>query len=447
MLYEAESGDISIAVVGDAMLSRRLSPYREPAFTALAELLRSADVTIANLEFLLHDYEDSWQWTGGTYTRADPRNVSELKWIGIDAVLTANNHSFDFSEGGFLTTLRHLEAAGIPHAGGGADLDHARAPAYVDSPRGRVAVMGATSTFTEVSRAGLGRPDFPGKPGINALRHRREYQVPPGTLRSLTRAARGLGLEEAQHAERLFMGEPEPKGRNRPLSFLGSNFRAAPDFGLKTSVNEDDRQGIARWIRGAREQADWLVYGLHCHEGGFRGEFHGSSRTSEPDFLLDFARWTIDQGCSVFAGHGPHYLKGIEIYKGAPIFYSLGNFIFQNETVPWVPSEGYRAFGLGDETTPGEFFAARSGSGTRAFPADPVFWRSVIAICDYKAHALQQVRLYPIDLGFGKPVPQRGRPILARGEVARQVLEWLQNASAPYGTEIQIEGDMGVIRA
>ena len=82
MLYEAERGDMSIAVVGDAMLSRRLRAYREPEFLKLAELLRNADLSLANLEFLFHDFEHAWQWTQGTYTRSDPKNLNELKWQG-----------------------------------------------------------------------------------------------------------------------------------------------------------------------------------------------------------------------------------------------------------------------------------------------------------------------------------------------------------------------------
>lgn len=78
--------------------------------------------------------------------------------MGFDGVSTANNHAYDFSEGGFLRTLEHLDDIDIPHAGGGTDLDHARAPAYIDSPRGRVALMSGTSTYYEISRAGLGRP-------------------------------------------------------------------------------------------------------------------------------------------------------------------------------------------------------------------------------------------------------------------------------------------------
>jgi poly-gamma-glutamate capsule biosynthesis protein CapA/YwtB (metallophosphatase superfamily) len=448
MLYDAERGDISIAVVGDAMLSRRLRPFKEPNFLKLAELLRQTDVSVANLEFLFHNFEHPWQWTRGTYTRSDPKNLNELKWLGIDAVFAANNHSYDFSEGGYFTTLQHLDEMDIPHAGGGKDLDHARAPAYVDAPRGRVAIMSASSTFSEISRAGPGRPDFPGRPGINALRHQKVHHVPPDVFEALHKANRELGYEEHDEVQAQFgfSGRTKPLDKRTGLRFLEHEFHLAEGFKLETSVNKEDLEGIGKWIDGAKKQADWLVYGVHCHESGATGEFHGGSRTSPPDFLVEFAHWSIDRGCDLFAGHGPHFLRGIEIYKGAPIFYSLGNFIFQNETIDWVPYEGYRRFELGPEHTPGHFFEARSDAGKRGFPADPVFWQSVVGVCHYEGKALKEVRLYPIDMGFGRPIPQRGRPLLAEGRVAQETLEWLQHVSQPFGTHIDIEGDVGVIR-
>lgn len=448
MLYEAEKGDISIAVVGDAMISRRMRAFREPQFLRLVELIRNTDVSIANLEFLFHDYESSWQWTHGTYTRSDPANLQELQWMGFDGVSTANNHAFDFSEGGFLTTLKHLDALGIPHAGGGIDLDHARSPAYIDAPGGRVALMSATSTYSEISRAGAGRPDFPGRPGVNVLRHQRINYIPQDIFEALHKANRGLGYEE--HAEAIaqfgFTGHSKSLDTRQALRFLEQEFRLGDGFRVETAAHQDDLAGIERWIRGARKQADWLVYGLHAHESGGKGEFHGGSRTTLPDFLVEFAHWTIDQGCDLFAGHGPHFLRGIEIYKGRPIFYSLGNFIFQNETVAWVPPEGYRRFGLHNEHTPGDYFDARSDASKRGFPADPVFWQSVMAVCSYQGRVLKEVKLYPVDMGFGRPIPQRGRPLLAQGQVAYDILTWLQQLSEPLGTKISIEGEVGVIR-
>ena len=108
MIYNAEKRDISIAVGGDAMITRRMRAFNEDKFLRLLDILHRADASVVNLEMLFHDYESSWQWSNATYTRSDPQNLDELKWMGIDAVTTANNHSFDFSEGGFLTTLGPL---------------------------------------------------------------------------------------------------------------------------------------------------------------------------------------------------------------------------------------------------------------------------------------------------------------------------------------------------
>jgi len=448
MLYEAEAGDISIAVAGDAMISRRMRVFREPAFQTLVERVREADVSIANLEFLFHDYESSWNWSRGTYTRAHPSMLDELKWMGFDAVSTANNHAFDFSEGGFLTTLAHLDEHGIPHAGGGHNLDQARAPAYIDSARGRVALMASTSTFSDVSRAGPGRADFPGRPGVSVLRHSSVHHVPREFFEALKNANRELGFAARAQAVASFgfTGRQKPIDETDTVKFLEGEFKLSDRFQTETRLNQEDLASIGRWIRGAGKQADWLVYGLHSHESGAHGEFHGASRTSPPDFLVEFAHWAIDQGCHVFAGHGPHFLKGIEIYKGRPIFYSLGNFILQNETVPWLPHESYRNFGLTHEETPGDYFEARSDGGRRGHPADPVFWQSVLAVCRYKAKRLVEVRLHPLDLGFGRSIPKRGRPLLATGDVAQQVLERLRELSKPFGTRIDIEGDQGIIR-
>ena len=448
MIYDAEKRDISIAVGGDAMITRRMQPFREEAFHKLVKVLRDADVSVVNLEMLFHDYESSWQWSGATYTRSDPANLDELKWMGIDAVTTANNHSFDFSEGGFLTTLQHCHDKGLPQAGGGHNIDEARAPAYVDSAVGRVAVMSATSTFSDQSRAGPGRPDFPGRPGVNALRHQLVHHVERDVFDALNKANRELGYDEHKAASNAFGfgGIEEALDYNTELEFLEKKFVLSEEFGIHTSPNNDDLSGMAKWIRGSQKLSDFQIYGAHCHESGSSGEYHGSTRTSPPEFLEDFARWTIDQGCALFAGHGPHLLRGIEIYKNRPIFYSLGNFIFQNESVLWLPDESYRRFNLTHEHTPGDYLDTRSGGGARAFAGDPVFWQSVVAVCNYQGGDLREIVLHPIDMGHGRPIPQRGRPVMAEGEIAQQTLHWLQEVSKPYGTEITIEGDTGYIR-
>ncbi|MCH2504301.1 MAG: CapA family protein [Dehalococcoidia bacterium] len=259
MIYNAEKRDISIAVGGDAMITRRMQSFTEPKFLELIEILRAADVSVVNLEMLFHDYESSWQWSGATYTRSDPRNLEELKWMGINAVTTANNHSFDFSEGGFLTTLEHCKEVDLPQAGGGRDIDEARAPAYVDSPMGRLAIMSATSTFSEQSRAGGGRPDFPGRPGVNALRHDLTHHVERDVFESLLKANQELGYTDIEEATRAFgfSGNSDAADHSTEVEFMEKKFILSEEFAVKTSPNQDDLAGMANWIRGAQKLSYW----------------------------------------------------------------------------------------------------------------------------------------------------------------------------------------------
>ncbi len=459
MIYDAERGDISITVAGDAMITRRMQPFKEERFLKLVDILRAADVTLINAEMLFHDWEMSWQIKDSiSFQASDPENLTELKWMGIDAVSTANNHSYDYSEAGFLATLRNIKAKGVLQAGGGRNLGEARAPAYVDSARGRVAFMAAASSYSEDARAGLGRSDFQGTPGINALRHNTAHTIREEHFGALRELKQEMGIEEQEEVARRFQPQNVVEyDKNTEVRFLREKFLLGEEYRLSTACNKEDLASIGNWIRGAKKYAEWAVYSIHCHDAGSSeeveglprewGETHGGvSRTSPADYLKEFAHWTIDQGVNLFFAHGPHFLKGIEIYQGKPIFYSLGNFIFQNDAVQWIPEPGYRGQKLGDDHTPGDWGWGRSGGGEFGFPSDPVFYRSAVAVCDYVKGELKEVRLHPIDLGFGRPIPQRGRPVLAEGDVAQTVLTWLQDVSKPFGTKIEIEGDTGVIR-
>ena len=76
----------------------------------------------------------------------------------------------------------------------------------------------------------------------------------------------------------------------------------------------------------------------------------------------------VDAGADMFVGHGPHVLRGVEIYKGKPILYSLGDFIFQNETLLRLPSENYETYDLGATAT-STISTTRATTSTRAaFP-------------------------------------------------------------------------------
>jgi poly-gamma-glutamate synthesis protein (capsule biosynthesis protein) len=154
----------------------------------------------------------------------------------------------------------------------------------------------------------------------------------------------------------------------------------------------------------------------------------------------------IDSGADVVVGHGPHVLRAIEIYKEKPIFYSLGDFIFQNETLLRLPQENYEPYGLGPDAHVADFNDARYDHDRRGFPANPEIWESVIATAKFKNGELHAVELYPITLGYGKPRTVRGRPMFADADLAKKIIIDLQRLSKSFGTEIVFKDGMGIVQ-
>jgi len=71
---------------------------------------------------------------------------------------------------------------------------------------------------------------------------------------------------------------------------------------------------------------------------------------------------------------------------------------------------------------------------------------SVVALPTFADGALRSLELHPITLGFGKPAWARGRPMLARGELADKILHDLVERSAPYGTTIDVRDGVGYVK-
>src|SRR4051812_43345830 len=76
---------MTMALTGDSIITQRLSPYREPEFLKMVEMIRHADVAFTNIEMLFHNYEGYPSVvSGGTYMRAEPEMAKELSWAGFD---------------------------------------------------------------------------------------------------------------------------------------------------------------------------------------------------------------------------------------------------------------------------------------------------------------------------------------------------------------------------
>lgn len=421
-----------IVLTGDSTIVRRMSTYNDPAYLQMIQRIRDADVAFTNFEDLVHNYESAPDVSGGgfappsagTYMQADSFVLDELKWAGFRLFSLANNHAYDYEAEGLLTSMRHFDQAGLVYAGVGENLARARAPAYFDSAKGRVALVACASSFPLHGPAGDQRGDVKGRPGVSPLHVKTIYTVDSATLASL----RQVG------------GRGGARGGQGDLNFLGTTFRAGDKPGVTTETDPKDVEGILAGVREARRTADWVIVSIHAHNQAGNIEIAA-------DFLRPFAHAAIDAGADVFVGHGPHVLRGIEIYKGKPIFYSLGNFIMQDDLIKLQPQEAYDNFNLPPSATPSDFFEARWNANSFGFRGNKRYWQSVIAEPVFNnKHELQTVNLYPISLTYSETnAAERGQPWPASAEEARAIVDRLANLSKPMETKIAFEDGHGVV--
>ncbi len=450
-MYESDQGTLRIALTGDTIPTRRLSIYREERYLRVRDILRSADATFTNLDAPVHRYLDgghAQRPTVGTYMTTEPGLLEDLKWLGIDMLACGSTHADDYGPDGILKTIGYLDEIGLVHAGSGRNLAEARAPAFFDTPRGRVALVAALSHHTDAARAGEQRRDTPGFPGVNGVRHRTVHRVDRSSFDALVQMSEALGWH-AEMARRAAFGDPTAETGASRYNFLGHVFEVDDEFGINTYADERDLENNLRQIAYAKASADRVIVSFHCHEQGgptFKTAPKRSGVEDLADFAGEFAHAAIDAGADVFAAHGPQVPLGVEIYQGRPIFYGLGAFVVQLETVQYLPEEAYERYALGIEATPYDFANTRYSGDTRGHPADRLQWEQAIFEVDFGGHGFSQIRIHPIELGFGQPRYQRGRPLIASPEAGDRVLSRIAEISKKYGTVMDRHGGIGLIQ-
>jgi poly-gamma-glutamate capsule biosynthesis protein CapA/YwtB (metallophosphatase superfamily) len=417
--------EFRMALTGDSIITRKLSVYDEKEFLDLIALVRGADLAFTNIEMLFHDYESyPMASSGGTYMRAQPELVRELTWAGFDIGSLANNHSGDYGPPAMLLSQKYVREAGITAAGVGRSLTEAREAKFLETSKGRIALISVASTFSDHSRASASRDDIPPRPGLSFLRHDTTYRLRRDDLESL----RGIAATATGTT---------PEGDR--FQFLGGQFEVGEEPAVLTTPNADDMAAMGAVVRNASRQADYTIVTIHAHEGD-------RDRFVPAQFLVTFAHAMVDEGADLFVGHGPHVLRGVEIYRGRPIFYSLGDFIFQNETLQRLPEENYSRYGLGPDKGLADFNDARYDFDREGFPATREIWEAVVAVPVFRGKTLTELELHPISLGFGKPRTVRGRPMIADERLSKKILSDLERLSEPFGTEIDDVNGVGVVR-
>jgi poly-gamma-glutamate synthesis protein (capsule biosynthesis protein) len=427
----------SVAAVGDAIMVRQVRCYEgDPAFMGLVKPIRQADAAVINLEvnlFRIWDFKGFPQAeNGGNYEVAPPEVAEDMKWMGFDLYNHANNHTTDYGVEGMIESWKLLDSLRLVYAGAGMSAGEAAQAKYFETAKGRFALIGMATSFTPMSRAGESRPDMKGRPGVNALRTTTVTQLAPAEMAALRKIAAAAGARV-------------PDSETAPVRFGGGTFVPGPENRQVSTVNARDEDRILRSIRSAARQADFVIVHSHSHDMAGAGEL-----SAAPGHLRDFVKKCIDAGADMIAVSGPHRLRGIEVYKGKPIFYSLGNFFMQNETIEPMPDDMYESFGLGSNALAADYYDARSkpdpktGLPTSYYPAQADIWESAVAVPVFQGHKVVEIKLYPVDMGFRLPRPQQGTPRLADPGMARKIIDRVAKMSEQYGTTIVLRDGIGV---
>jgi poly-gamma-glutamate synthesis protein (capsule biosynthesis protein) len=447
----------TVAGIGELMVSRSFSMQTEPEFTDIVKKLRESDLAYAHLEMNFGTAEEL-KWTprgtagGASYMIADPQVAKDLKWAGIDALSLAMNHSFDWGPEGIRSTIKHCRENGIAVAGTGENLEEARAPAFFDVDKGRVAMVSLASGNNVYEWAGLPKGSVPGRPGMNPLRVSTRYEVPHAAAEQLKAIGKGLRvLSDAAAARKEFNITPGG-GAGVGTGSAGFAFVDGDKFDVTSIGHAKDIAGNLRSIDAAYKWADFVIVAQH------NSTSEASRGDSPSDFVVDFARKAIDAGADIYFGHGWHTFLGIEIYKGKPILYGMGNFFYQNIYLERIPADSYESYGFDmDQLTS---LNPTSGAMHPGGNQEDWCWTALYEL-KFVDRKLAEIRLYPVELGMdfssGKGVLTRfvgrgefkyidGVPHMATGTNAQKILEKLQHRCQLRGTKMDIKDNVGIIK-
>ena len=418
---------LQLAAVGDALLQRHI-PQETEHFRAVKDFLSRSDAAFFNLETTVHRGGlFGNQFYGGSFLRADPELLDDMKAYGFQMANLANNHMMDFAHEGLVQTLEHVKASGIVPGGIGYNLDEAAAPAYYDTPNGRIAMICAVSTMVEeAALAGRQSRRVPGRPGVNGIRIDEKLVVTPEQMEVIRQISTcGINAQkDISRAEGYTLPLPANRCALKTLQFEQGN-----ETKFETHPHAEDMRRVERAIREAQMNADIVLVSIHSHE------VEVMDKEIPAAFHCEFSHRCIDAGAHAVIGHGPHLLRGMELYHGKPIFYSLGDFILHNESIPYAPEDFFEKYSLTSDSTMQELFEVRSAGYTRGLLTDRKMLESVAVRIVWEDEVSIMIELLPLELGFDAKRWQKGdpRPCFDRG-----ILERFAALSEPYGTKIEI---------
>lgn len=438
----------SVVSVGDIIITQPIYEHIRRKSPRLLELLSSANLVVGNFEGTALDLKTFEGYpeaqSGFGWLVSPPEVAPDLKRLGFNMLSRANNHTVDWGVEGMLMTDRLLTAQGLVCAGAGESLAAARAPALLYGESARAALISLATTFEKNAPAIDALGQIRARPGANTLGTTAIVEVTKEQFAALK------GIRDAQPRETVLQALIDFDERMGLVTLFGQHYRANPALppdGAVTQhfeIDASDERGVLLNVRQAKQISDFAVVGLHAHEPNNWTE-------ATPRFLTEHARRLIDNGADIVCGHGPHQLRGIEIYKGRPIFYSLANFSFMSNTplviardewerriwrmVPGAPRLDPEAM------TPAEFM---EWARTIGIFGESLWFESVLARSTYVGGRVSAIELYPLELHWQGRDADRGIPRLAEGAKAVEILRRLARLSAPMNTTIEIDETLGI---
>ncbi|NTH68480.1 CapA family protein [Rhizobium rhizogenes] len=407
--------DFTLAVTGQSLIKYNMRQANTAAFREVSALLQEADLAFTNFESTIFGAHGGWPLKGSFFGSSAPDVLDALKEIGFGALSLSNNHAFDLGPSGVLSTLEEVERRGFLHAGLGHNKTEASRPAVGKIGQRSVAVVamdgGPGPDFMYAAGAANGRPE---RPGVNRLRLSQILEVESVAFEQLREMRDKIGyttidlINDSQPDDAPVIDQDSEIGIGRAI------FRRADQYGRTVRIDDADLARNLDAISDAANSGSLVVAYLHHH--------HWASDWLEvPNWVGGLARQCIDAGASIFVSHGAPVLQPLEIYKGRPIFYSLGNFIFhtRSDISTWKRTE---------------------------------VWESVVGLCSFGFdNRLTSLKLYPVLIGGEEglqdpTIERRLVPHLAIGASAERILQRLATQSERLGTRIDIVEGVGILR-
>lgn len=413
-----------ICSVGDAILLEKLPDYYD--ITPIKSILENADVKLFNLENVLSDraiYASTY--CGGTWLLAKEDTLDDILSFGFNGCSFANNHTMDYSYDGLFDTLTAAQKRDLPICGAGKDLEGASDYAVIETKNGKCALISICATFNDAARAGNPSEYLSGRPGLNPLRFSVEYHITREHMKALKEMSAGTHIDGRRNKSR--MGGYTPMPPQGCFGFGEYNFKESEIEGKFSKVNAVDMARTENTIREALEVCETVIVNVHSHE------IKHDTDDEPDDFLIEFCRKCIDAGASAVIGTGTHQLKAIEIYKNKPIFYSLGNFIFQSDMVFCMPDDFREKYKLPYGLSAREQIVERTKLGNGGLHSDANNFRSLMPFMVFENGSVERIVLYPLRLDM-----HTGLPDLADETETQIIFEYLCDRNKQFGTVINL---------